>query len=356
MTDEFYIKQTLELAAKARGMTSPNPMVGALIVKNGIIIAEDFHRKAGTPHAEVLVIEKAGENAKGSELYINLEPCCHIEKRTPPCTKSIINAGIKKVIIGMKDPNPKVSGRGISELQNAGVDVKSGILENKAKRLNEAYIKYITTGKPFVILKIAMTIDGKIATPEGQSKWITGEKARKTVHRLRSRTDAIMTAIGTVKADDPQLTARIKGGKSPLRIVIDPELEIPKDAKVLQVPPETIIVTKINNPKANYLEKTGIKIIYFKEKLNLNWLMEKLGKMEIASVLIEGGSSLNSYALEDRIVDKVMFFIAPKVIGGEKSFPAVGGKTFRNLEEAYKIKDLKIKQIGEDLLIEGYIK
>jgi diaminohydroxyphosphoribosylaminopyrimidine deaminase/5-amino-6-(5-phosphoribosylamino)uracil reductase len=356
MTDEFYIKQTLELAAKARGMTSPNPMVGALIVKNGIIIAEDFHRKAGTPHAEVLVIEKAGENAKGSELYINLEPCCHIEKRTPPCTKSIINAGIKKVIIGMKDPNPKVSGRGISELQNAGIDVKSGILENKAKRLNEAYIKYITTGKPFVILKIAMTLDGKIATPEGQSKWITGEKARKTVHRLRSRTDAIMTAIGTVKADDPQLTARIKGGKNPRRVVIDPELDISIDAKVLQIPPETIIVTKINNPKANYLEKTGIKIIYFKEKLNLNWLMEKLGKMEITSVLIEGGSSLNSYALEDRIVDKVMFFIAPKVIGGEKSFPAVGGKTFRNLEEAYKIKDLKIKQIGEDLLIEGYIK
>ncbi len=355
MNDESYIRRTLRLAAKARGMTSPNPMVGALIVKKGIIIAEDFHRKPGTPHAEVLVIEKAGENAKGSELYINLEPCCHIEKRTPPCTKSIINAGIKKVIIGMKDPNPKVSGRGISELQNAGIDIKSGILENEAKRLNEAYIKYITTGKPFVILKIAMTLDGKIATPEGQSKWITGEKARKTVHRLRSRVDAIMTAIGTVKADDPQLTARIKNGKNPRRVVIDPDLEINTNAKVLQIPPETIIVTKINNPKSNYLEKTGTKIIYYKEKLNLNWLMEKLGEMEITSVLIEGGSSLNAHALEEGIVDKVMFFIAPKIIGGEKSFPAVGGKTFRNIEETYKIKNLKIKQIGEDLLIEGYI-
>ncbi len=263
MTDEFYIRQTLRLAAKARGMTSPNPMVGALIVKNGIIIAGDFHRKPGTPHAEVLVIEKAGENAKGATLYVSLEPCCHIEKRTPPCTRSIVNAGIKKVIIGMKDPNPKVSGRGILELQNAGIDVRSGILEDEAKRLNETYIKYITTGKPFVILKIAMTLDGKIATPEGQSKWITGEKSRKTVHRLRSRIDAIMTAIGTVKADDPQLTARIKGGKNPLRIVIDPNLEMPINANVLQLPPETIVVTKINNPKANYLEKTGIKIIYF---------------------------------------------------------------------------------------------
>lgn len=356
MTDEFYIRRTLRLAAKARGMTSPNPMVGALIVKNGIIIAEDFHRKPGTPHAEVLVIEKAGENAKGATLYVNLEPCCHIEKRTPPCTRSVINAGIKKVIIGMKDPNPKVSGRGILELQNAGIDIKSGILEDEAKRLNEAYIKYITTDKPFVILKIAMTLDGKIATPEGQSKWITGEKSRKTVHRLRSRIDAIMTAIGTVKADDPQLTARIKGGKNPWRVVIDPNLEIPINANVLRVPPETIIVTKINNPKANYLEKTGIKIIYFKEKLDLNWLMEKLGKMEITSVLIEGGSSLNAHILEEGIVDKVIFFIAPKIIGGEKSFPAVGGKTFKKLEEAYRVKDLKIKRVGEDLLIEGYIK
>ncbi len=356
MNDESYIRRTLWLAAKARGMTSPNPMVGALIVKNGIIIAEDFHRKPGTAHAEILVIEKVGENAKGSELYINLEPCCHTEKRTPPCTMSIINAGIKKVIIGMNDPNPKVSGGGISQLRDAGIDVKSCILENEAKRLNEAYIKHITTGKPFVILKIAMTLDGKIATPEGQSKWITGEKARKTVHRLRSRVDAIMTAIGTVKADDPQLTARIKNGKNPRRVVIDPDLEINTNAKVLQIPPETIIVTRINNPKSNYLEKTGTKIIYYKEKLNVNWLMEKLGKMEITSVLIEGGSSLNAHALEEGIIDKVMFFIAPKIIGGEKSFPAVGGEAYRKLEDAYRITDLKIKRIDRDFLIEGYIK
>src|SRR4030066_1462997 len=351
MNNEFYIRRAIRRAAKARGRTSPNPMVGAVIVKNGEIISEDFHRKPGTSHAEALAIEKAGEKAKGSTLYVSLEPCCHTEKRTPPCTRAIINAGIKRVIIGMRDPNPKVSGRGILELQRAGIVVKSGILEDKAKKLNEIYIKYITSGRPFVILKIAMTLDGKIATPEGQSKWITGENARRIVHRLRSRVDAIMTAIGTVKADDPQLTARVKGGKNPRRIVIDPDLKIPVDAKILQMPPETIIIARnsedsslsITREQSAVKEKTlldkGVQIIKYEgKKVNLDWLMKKLGRREITSVLIEGGSSLNAHALEDGIVDKVMFFIAPKIIGGEKSFPAVGGKTFRNLEDAYKLR------------------
>lgn len=355
MDDEYYINRTLRLAEKAKGMTSPNPMVGAVIVKNGEIVAEEFHKKPGTPHAEALAIGKAGENAKGSILYVNLEPCCHTEKRTPPCTQAIINSGITKVIVGMKDPNPKVSGMGILELQKAGIEVISGVLEDEAKRLNESYVKFIVTRKPFVTLKIAMTLDGKIATPEGQSKWITGEKARRAVHRLRSSVDAIITAIGTVKADNPQLTARIKGGKNPLRIVIDPNLEIPLDAKILRTPPETIIVTRTNDSRTNYLEKSGIKIIYFDEKLDLNWLIEKLGEMEITSVLIEGGSSLNSHALEDRIVDKVIFFIAPKIIGGRESFSAVGGKTFKKLEEAYRITNTKIRRLGEDFLIEGYV-
>ena len=380
MDDEFYIKRTLKLAAKAQGMTSPNPMVGAIIVKDGKLISEDFHRKAGDRHAEVLAIGKAAKNAWGSTLYVNLEPCCHTEKRTPPCTKAILNAGIKKVIIGMKDPNPKVSGKGISELQSADIFVKSGILEDEAKRLNEVYIKYITTEKPFVILKIAMTLDGKIATPEGQSKWITDEKARRIVHRLRSRVDAIMTAIGTVKADDPQLTARIKGGKNPLRIILDPNLEIPLNAKILQIPPETFVVTKkfhssqFNNPplppftkggqggfakdeKKKILIERGIQFIeYTGEKVDLDWLMKRLGEMQITSVLIEGGSSLNAHALEDGIVDKVMFFIAPMIIGGRDSFPAVGGKTYKKLEDAYRIRDAKIRQIGADFLIEGYLK
>ena len=356
MDDAFYINRTIRLAEKARGLTSPNPMVGAVIVKNGQIISEDFHRKPGTPHAEALALEKAGREARNSTLYVSLEPCCHTEKRTPPCTKALINAGIKKVIIAMKDPNPKVSGKGIIELQKAGIEVISGILENKAQQLNESYIKYVTTGKPFVILKTAMTLDGKIATPEGQSKWITGEKARGLVHRLRSSSDAIMTAIGTIKADDPQLTARVKHGKNPLRIIIDPKLEIPVDASVLRMPPQTIIVTCVKNSKALRLEQAGIKIIYYQEKLDLNWLMTKLGEMEITSLLMEGGSSLNAYALGNGIVDKIMFFIAPMIIGGRESFPVIGGKTFRRLEDAYRIKDIRIRRIGEDILIQGYIK
>jgi diaminohydroxyphosphoribosylaminopyrimidine deaminase/5-amino-6-(5-phosphoribosylamino)uracil reductase len=356
MNDEFYMKRALGLAAKAWGMTSPNPLVGAVIVKNGKILSQGFHKRPGTPHAEALAIGAAAANAKGSTLYVNLEPCCHTEKRTPPCTKAIINAGIEKVVVGMVDPNPKVSGRGVAELERAGIEVRSGVLDDRARELNESYTKYITTGKPFVILKIAMTLDGKIATPEGQSKWITGEKARRIVHRLRSGMDAIMTAIGTVKSDDPRLTARVRGGKSPLRIVIDPGLEIHLQANVLQTPPQTIIVTKMHNSKADRLERSGIKLLYFHKELDLNWLMEELGKIEIASLLIEGGSSLNSHALEDRIVDKVMFFIAPMIIGGRESFPAVGGRTFKRLEEAYRIKDLRMTKIGEDMLIKGYIR
>ena len=355
MTDEDYIKRTLRLAAKAQGMTSPNPMVGAVLIKNGRILAEDYHRKAGTPHAEALAIAKAGDKARGSTLYINLEPCCHTEKRTPPCTKAIIRAGIEKVVIAMKDPNPRVAGLGIDELQGAGIEVRSGILEDRAQRLNEAYIKYITTGKPLVILKIAMTLDGKIATPEGQSKWITGEKARKLVHRLRSSVDAVLTAIGSVKADDPQLTARFPHSKNPARIVIDPNLEIPLNANVLKIPPETIIVTRNAGDKSDHLEKSGVTILPFKEKLDLQRLMEHLGKRHITSVLIEGGSSLNAHALEDGIVDKVMLFIAPKIIGGKDSYPAVGGKTFRKLEEAYRLKDISLRKIGDDFLIEGYV-
>lgn len=356
------MKRSLKLASKAHSMTTPNPMVGAVLVKNGKIIAEDFHRKAGTPHAEALAIEKAEGKAKGSTLYINLEPCCHIEKRTPPCTKAIIAAGIKEVVIGIKDPNPKVSGSGMSDLQKAGINVRTGILEKEAKRLNEAYIKYITKGIPFVTIKIAMTLDGKIATSEGQSKWITSEKARTMVHHLRSSVDSIITAIGTVKADNPEFTARIRGGKNPLRIVIDPRLEIPLQSKVLNVPPQTIFVTgklKVSSQqteKKKILSAKGIEIIEYEgKKVDLKWLMKRLGERQIISALIEAGSTFNACAFEEGVVDKVMFFIAPKIIGGKESFPAVGGRTFRRLEEAHCLKDVKIRRVGEDILVEGYI-
>ncbi len=360
--DLFFMKRALSLAAKAKGATSPNPMVGAVIVKDGRIIAEDYHKKAGEPHAEALAISKAGKRAKGSTLYVTLEPCCHTDKRTPPCTKAIINSGIKRVFISMKDPNPKVFGKGIEELKNHGIEVYSGILEEKAKKLNEAYIKFITTKTPFVILKTAMTLDGKIATPEGQSKWITGERARKIVHEMRGSVDAILTAIGTVKADNPELTARIKGvKKQPIRIVIDPDLEIPIDYKILNTPPETIIVTRkhnieTKNQKKDILVTKGVKMIeYDGDRVDLRWLMKILGENSIISVMIEGGSSLNAYALQDKIVDKIVFFIAPKIIGGKNSISAVGGDIFCRLENAYRVKDIKIKRLGDDLMIEGYI-
>jgi diaminohydroxyphosphoribosylaminopyrimidine deaminase/5-amino-6-(5-phosphoribosylamino)uracil reductase len=361
MTDEFFIRQTLRLAARARGMTSPNPMVGALLVKNGRILSEGYHKKAGTPHAEAIAIDRAGERAAGATLYVSLEPCCHKDKRTPPCTQKIIAGRIAKVVVSMKDPNPKVSGKGIEELRSAGIEVVSGIYEEEARRLNEYYIKHVTTGTPFAVMKIAMTLDGKIATPGGESKWITGEKARKAVHRLRTGVDAIMTAVGTVKADNPRLTCRIRGGKNPIRIIIDPGLETDPDANVLCIPPETTIVTRsqvseTQRRKERAFEEKGIGIIHFDgEKVDLPWLMKELGGTGISSLLIEGGSSLNSYCIESGIVDKVMFFIAPKIIGGKDSYAAIGGKTFRSLQEAHRVRNLTTRKIGEDILIEGYI-
>ncbi|MBA4372026.1 MAG: bifunctional diaminohydroxyphosphoribosylaminopyrimidine deaminase/5-amino-6-(5-phosphoribosylamino)uracil reductase RibD [Thermodesulfovibrio sp.] len=357
MTDEYLIKRTLSLAARAYGRTSPNPMVGAVVVKGSRIIAEGYHKKAGTPHAEAIALEKAGGKARGATLYVSLEPCCHRDKRTPPCTEKIIASGIGKVVIAMQDPNPKVGGKGIAELRRAGIEVVSGILETRARALNEYYIRHVTTGRPFVILKAAMTLDGKIATPKGESKWITGEKARREVHRLRGGVDAILSAIGTVKADDPSLTCRTGRYKSPLRIILDSELEISTRARVLTVPPETMIVTKKNTHenKKKILREKGITILEHEgARADLTLLMQELGGRGITSVLIEGGSSLNASAFESGIVDKVMFFIAPKIIGGRDSFPVVGGSSYRSLARAYRIAGMQIKRFEEDILITGY--
>jgi diaminohydroxyphosphoribosylaminopyrimidine deaminase/5-amino-6-(5-phosphoribosylamino)uracil reductase len=355
--DLRYMKRALSLAKKAEGMTSPNPLVGAVLVKFGRILAEGYHLRPGLPHAEAIVLERAGSKARGSTLYVNLEPCCHLDKRTPPCAQAIIKAGVKRVVIGMIDPNPKVSGRGIELLKKAGIKVQAGLLEEEAKRLNEIYIKHITTGLPFVILKIAMTLDGKIATETGESKWITSLESRRYVHRLRSKVDAVLTAIGTVKADDPELTVRLVKGRSPVRVVIDPELEIPPQAKVLRTPPTTIIFTKteVRNPTSDLSFPEGVEVEYFNsERLDLKEAMKSLYRRGITSVMIEGGASLNYYALKDGIVDKVMIFIAPKIIGGRNSVPAVGGVS-TSLQTPWRLRNLKIKHIGEDILIEGYI-
>lgn len=311
------------------------------------------------PHAEAIAIDRAGRQARGSTLYVSLEPCCHKDKRTPPCTGRIIEAGISRVFAAMPDPNPKVSGKGLAELRTAGIEVVSGVLEAEARQLNEFYIKHITTGLPFVILKTAMTLDGKIATAEGESKWITGEAARRLVHRVRGSVDAIVTAIGTVRADDPSLTCRSGSGRNPLRVVIDPRLQTKPDAKILTTPPGTIIVTRADSAsrrRKKLLEDKGIGIIEYQgARADLGLLMKQLGQKGITSVMIEGGASLNASCLESGIVDKVMFFIAPKIIGGEDSIPAVGGRSFRRLDEAYRIHKAKMRRVGEDFLIEAYL-
>ncbi|MFA5354458.1 MAG: bifunctional diaminohydroxyphosphoribosylaminopyrimidine deaminase/5-amino-6-(5-phosphoribosylamino)uracil reductase RibD [Thermodesulfovibrionales bacterium] len=359
--DRQFMQRALSLAARAGGRTSPNPMVGAVIVKDDRILSEDFHKKPGELHAEALAINTAGTQAKDSTLYVTLEPCCHLDKRTPPCTAAIINAGISRVFVAMRDPNPKVAGKGIEALRRHGIEVTEGLMEDKARLLNESYAKFIATRRPFVILKVAMTLDGKIATPDGESKWITGPQARRVVHRMRSSVDAVLTAIGTVKADDPELTARIPRGKNPRRIIIDPCLETPPDFKVFTTPPETIVVARKQQSaereqKRLLLQDKGIGFVeHDGDRADLGWLMERLGEREITSVLVEGGSSLASSVLHAGIVDKVVFFIAPKIIGGRDSIPAVGGHLFRRLPEAFRVRDMKVRKIGDDLMVEGYI-
>ncbi len=354
--DRQFMRRALSLAKRATGRTHPNPMVGAVIVKNGRIIAEGYHKRPGTPHAEAIAIQKAGPEAIGATLYVNLEPCCHRDKRTPPCTDAILQSGIRKVVGAMVDPNPKVSGRGYQILKENGLDVTWGLLEEEAKALNEAYIKYITTGMPFVSLKVAMSLDGKVALPDGQSKWITSEKARREVQRLRASHQAILTGIGTVLADDPLLTVRLRGRPSPIRIVIDPDLRCPEDARILKTPPPTIIVTrKTDTPKAKRIAKGGVSFIGFEGELDLQALMRELAKRGIASVMVEAGSTLPSYLLREGLVDKVYFFVAPKILGGRDSYPAIGGPSCEDLQRAYKLKDMKVRRVGPDLLIEGHI-
>lgn len=352
---------TLDLAAKGKGKTSPNPMVGAVIVKGGKVIAKGYHRKAGTPHAEIVALKKAGPLSRGATLYVNLEPCCHTEKRTPPCTKAIIKSGIKKVVTAMIDPNPNVSGMGIRELQKAGIKTEIGVMETEAKILNEAFIKYITKKEPFVFIKVAQTLDGKIATAAGSSKWITGPESREYVHTLRNDTDALLVGIGTVKKDNPSLDCRIKGGVNPYRIVVDSSLTIPLNAKLLHHKDnKTIIATtrKANPKKIKQLTSRGARVLFIdsrQEKVNLKKLIKELGKLEITSIMIEGGSSINAAALSNKIVDKVLVFIAPKIIGGIDSIPSIGGKSPSLLKSAYQLKEIRTVRFGDDLLIEGYL-
>lgn len=361
--DLYYMQRALRLARKGRGKTSPNPMVGAVVVKNGAVVGEGFHPGPGAPHAEAIALSKAGKRAKGATLYTNLEPCCHTEKRTPPCTEAILESGIRRVVAAMTDPNPLVAGRGFGLLRKAGVEVMEGVLREEAERLNEIFIKYITTQKPFVILKVATTLDGRIATATGSSRWITGEAARWEVHRLRSEVDAVLVGIGTVLADDPMLTARRPGMKNPTRIVLDPHLKIPLKAKLVASVSEatTLLVTTASAPseKIRTLEKRGVRVAllpHAKGKISFELLFERLGKEGITSVLIEGGGIVNGMALRAGVVDKAIFYVAPKLLCGEDARSAVAGKSVPALDDALILEEVRIRKVGGDFCIEGYLK
>lgn len=359
---EKYIRIALNLALKAKGKTSPNPLVGALVVKNSRIIGKGFHQKAGSSHAEVIALDEAGKDAKGATLYVTLEPCVHFG-RTPPCVDRIIRSGIREVIIGMIDPNPVNNGKGIDILKRQNIKVEAGFLEEDLKKMNEAFIKYITKKMPLVTVKVAQSLDGKIATRSGDSKWITSDKSRGYAHRLRGNYDAIMVGVNTVLRDNPKLDAWYSR-KNPVKIVVDSQLSTPQSANIFSKNSQVVIVTLLTQPGQ---ETENRKILAQKAKIldvmeksgevNLKDMLRKLARMEITSVIVEGGGNLIGSLFDDGLVDKVMFFINPnKIIGGRDAISSVMGKGITRIEQAIKLKEVKLKKIGEDFLIEGYVR
>jgi len=359
---EKYMRLALDLAEKARGRTSPNPLVGAVIVKDGEIVGQGYHLKAGTPHAEINALREAGEKAEGATLYVTLEPCSHYG-RTPPCSEAVIRSGISEVFVAMQDPNPLVAGRGIKHMVNAGIMVHVGLLEDKARRLNEIFIKYITTRTPFVLLKTAMTLDGKIATAVGHARWVTGNAARERVHRLRNWYDAILVGVNTVLADNPALTCRLpEGGRDPVRIILDSRARTPADAKVVtqesDAPTYIVVTDKAPLDRIKLLSSGRAKIVRtsldLHGRVDLRELLEKLGEMEITSLLVEGGAQVAASFLEAELVDKVLTFIAPKIIGGHDAPGPVGDIGNELMSKALAMKDITFDRVGRDLLLTAY--
>jgi len=347
------------------GYTSPNPAVGAVVVRDGIVVGLGHTQPPGCEHAEIMALQQAGERAKGATMYVTLEPCCH-QGRTPPCTKAIIEAGITEVHVAMIDPNPVVSGKGLSQLEEAGV--KTYIREDieKAREINEGYIKYITTDLPFVIAKFAMSLDGKIATQSGDSKWISGEESRKYVHNLRHIVDAVMVGANTVLVDDPQLSARGcsgRGGKTkhqPLRVIVDGKGRTPLGARLFKEPGKTLmaVARPFDDKKAEQFKGAGAEIVELPAKrgeIDLEELLKVLGKRRVTSVLVEGGNKLFGSLFDQGLVDKVMAFVSPIIIGGSEAKSAVGGDGVKVMAEAHKLNRVKVSAFGEDILVSGYL-
>ena len=360
---EKFMKAALGFARKGLGKTSPNPAVGAVIARRGQVVAAGFHRKAGGAHAEVEALNQLrGKARRGDTLYVTLEPCNHFG-RTPPCTQAILEKGIRKVVVGMRDPNPHVTGGGCDYLSGQGVEVVTGVLEEECRRLNEWFVTYVTKGRPFVIAKTALTLDGWTATSTGHSRWVTNERSREWVHRLRHQVDGILVGVGTVMADDPLLNTRLKKGrgKDPVRIIVDTHLRIPVNARVLAHPheSETLIAVSEDVPsrRIERLRTKGISFLVCPKKegrIDLIALMDMLGKRSITSVLLEGGATLMGAMIREKLVDKFCIFKAPKILGGSDGRPMALGQGPSKMDQSIPLKDIRIKRFGDDLLITGY--
>lgn len=360
MTEEGYMRLAIELAKKGCGHVNPNPMVGAVIVKDGHIIGQGYHTCCGKLHAEREALASCSESTEGADIYVTLEPCCHHGKQ-PPCTDAIIESGIKRVVIGSADPNPLVAGKGVRILKEHGVSVTENFLKDECDAINDVFFNYIKTGLPYVVMKYAMTMDGKTATYTGESKWITGEAARRRVHEDRNRYAAIMVGIGTVLKDDPMLNCRIEGGKDPVRVICDTDLRIPLTSKIVETASDirTLIATSSGDrERISALESAGCEIIKVSPDnghISLKELMTELGRMKLDSVLLEGGGTLSWSALSSGVVNKVQAYVAPKIFGGKDAPSPVGGAGAALPAEGIALSRPEITVIGDDILIESEV-
>lgn len=356
------MRAALDAAKLARGRTRPNPMVGCVVVKGGRIIATGYHKKAGCAHAEVEALQQAGTRARGADIYVTLEPCSHYG-RTGPCCEALIAAGVRQVFVGARDPNPVVDGRGLRRLRQAGVKVRLGILADECRRLNEAFEHFMLKKQPFTVAKMAQSLDGRVATRTGQSRWITGEDARLAGHRLRDELDAIMVGVGTVLADDPELTCRIEGGRDPVRIVVDTKARTPTTSRIVSVgrrsQAPTVVVVGANAAarRIRALERAGADIVVCRErggKVDLKAMLTELGKRELLSVLIEGGPMLLGAFFDARLVCKVHAFVAPLILGGMEAKSAVGGLGVSQLADGVHLERVSFDRVGDDFQLIGY--
>jgi len=356
----------LRLAAKGQGTASPNPMVGAVVVKNGRIVGQGFHRSPGQPHAELLALRLAGRRAKGATLYVTLEPCCHVKKRTAPCVPTVVRSGVKRVVIAMRDPNPSVKGRGMTLLRRAGLSVSMGVANREAEQLNKAYCHWMKTKRPYVTLKAGMTLDGQIATASGESRWITSRQSRQEVHRLRAQVDAVLIGVGTIEADDPSLTARTGrelkklAPRQPLRIILDSRLRVSlksqilsrqREAKTLVATTQAASVARLRMLHAKNIETIALPSLG--GRVSLPALFKELGRRGITSVLVEGGSEINASMLKAKLVDHVQLYIAPALLGGNNARGIVGGRSPLRLGHALKLRHMQVRSVGPDLVVEG---